>query len=93
MEKAPKTYKDYAPFIRLIVMGISFVATAMTTMFNWNPLPWSDDQVTQGLTVLVTVGISIYNWFKNQPVTSYGKKKEEVAEQHLGTRQEFKGTE
>lgn len=80
----------YAPFIRLIVMGISFVATGLTTIFGWEPLPFTDEQTNQGLMLVLSVGLAIYNWYKNNAVTSYGKAKEEAGKEVVGTRQDFK---
>lgn len=79
----------YAPYIRLIVMFVSFLATTMTTMFGWQPLPFTDEEVNQGITIGVTVALAIYNWFKNQPVTSYGKAKEQAGSEAVGNRKDF----
>lgn len=79
----------YMPVIRLIVMGISFLATFMVTTFGWNPLPFSDDQITEGLTWVISIGLAIYNWFKDQPVTSYGKAKAEAGVKAVGHRKDF----
>lgn len=89
MEEQNNTGK-YAPFIRLIVMGISFVATGLTTMFGWEPLPFTDEQMNQGLMLVLSVGLAIYNWYKNNAVTKYGKAKEQAGKEVVGTRQDFK---
>ena len=84
------TTSTFAPYIRLIVMAISFLATTMTTMFGWNPLPFTDAEMTQGLTIFVSLALAIYNWFKDQPVTKYGKAKEQAGKEVVGDRKGFK---
>lgn len=85
-----QTSTNYAPYIRLIVMAISFLATTMTTMFGWNPLPFTDAEMTQGITIFVSLAIAVYNWFKNQPVTKFGKAKEQAGQEAVGDRKDFK---
>ena len=79
------TTSTFAPYIRLIVMAISFLATTMTTMFGWNPLPFTDAEMTQGLTIFVSLALA-----KNQPVTKYGKAKEQAGKEGVGDRKDFK---
>lgn len=81
---------SYAPIIRLVVMGLSFIATGLTTLFGWSPLPFSDEQINQGLTLAVSIGLAIYNWYKNNAVTPYGKAKEQAGIEAVGTKEEFK---
>lgn len=80
----------YAPFVRLVVMGISFIATGLTTMFGWEPLPFTDEQVNQGLMLTLSVVLAIYNWYKNNAVTKYGKAKEHAGKAKVGNRKDFK---
>lgn len=79
----------YAPYIRLVVMVISLLATGATTMFGWNPFPFTNEEITQWLTMALSIGLAVYNWFKDQPVTTYGKAKVEAGVQAVGTRKEF----
>lgn len=83
----------YAPIIRLIVMGISFVLTGLVTIFGWEPFPFTDTQINEALTMGLSIGLAIYNWYKNNAVTQYGKAKEQAGQQAVGTRQEFKTKE
>lgn len=83
---APKTMA----VVRLITMAISWVSLLLTTQFGWEPLPFSNDQLNIGVTLLFTVATSLWSWYKNNPVTPYGVVKEEEGIQQVGTRQEFK---
>lgn len=39
------------------------------TMLGWNPLPFSDEDVYTGCTLLLTVGASLVAWWHDNPVT------------------------
>ena len=76
--------------VRLVAMVISWVSLLLTSQFGWKPFPFTDEQVTMGITLILTIGTSIWSWYKNNPVTHYGVTKEEKGVAKVGTRQEFK---
>jgi len=39
------------------------------TMLGANPLPWSEEEAYEGLTLLLTVGASLIAWWKNNSFT------------------------
>ena len=39
------------------------------TILGYNPLPWSDEQAYEGFTLLLTVGASLWTWWKNNSFT------------------------
>lgn len=78
--------------VRLVAMAISWISLLLVSQFGWAPLPFSDDQVTQGVFLIFTVGTSLWSWYKNNPVTKYGTEKEDAGIQQVGTRQEFNAT-
>lgn len=39
------------------------------TILGCNPLPWSDEQFYEGFTLLLTVGASLWAWWKNNSFT------------------------
>ena len=39
------------------------------TILGYNPLPWSDEQFYEGFTLLLTVGVSLWAWWKNNSFT------------------------
>ena len=54
--------------IRTIVLAIALINQALTT-FGKNPLPFSEDEIYQLVTLLVTVGASAWAWWKNNSFT------------------------
>lgn len=39
------------------------------TILGYNPMPWSDEQAYEGFTLLLTVGASLWTWWKNNSFT------------------------
>lgn len=39
------------------------------TMLGVNPLPWSEEEAYEGITLLLTVGASLLAWWKNNSFT------------------------
>ena len=39
------------------------------TILGYNPLPWSDEQFYECFTLLLTVGASLWAWWKNNSFT------------------------
>lgn len=54
---------------RTIVLLIALV-NQILTMFGINPIPYSNDEVYIGITSLLTVGASLWTWWKNNSFTS-----------------------
>lgn len=55
---------------RTVVLAIALLNQVLTATGK-NPLPWSDDQVYQGVTLVLTVGASVWAWWKDN---GFGKK-------------------
>ena len=54
--------------IRTILLVIALVNQALTASGK-NPLPFSDETIYELLTILFTVGASVWAWWKNNSVT------------------------
>lgn len=55
--------------IRTVVLLISLL-NQLLTVFGKNPLPFSDTAVYEGVSLLCTVGASLWAWWKNNSFTS-----------------------
>lgn len=82
--------KKYTPLVRLAVMLISMLGYVMTEFFGWEPIPWTNEEIGEGIFLALSVILAIYNWFTNQPVTHYGRQKEEAGKFAVGKRKDFK---
>ena len=69
--------------IRLAVLVILLINQTLT-LFGWNPLPFSEEQIYEGVSSIAVVIVAIYTWWKNNNVT----KEAEKADQYL---KELKG--
>lgn len=62
---------------RTVVLILALVNQVLT-MTGYNPLPWSDEQVYEGITLIVTVAASLVTWWKNNSFSSAAIKADEV---------------
>lgn len=68
---------------RTIVLLIALVNQVLTAC-GWNPLPFSDDKVYEGITLIFTIGTSIWAWWKNNSFTKNAIKADEVMNELKG---------
>lgn len=78
VEKAKFDIKNYVP---LIVMLIGMLGNLLTTQFGFEPLPFSEGQMTEFLTTAIAVFGGIWSWFRNNNVTKIGQQRQAVADQ------------
>lgn len=53
---------------RLIVLLVLLLNQALVTL-GYNPLPFSDEQVYEAVSSVLTVIVAIYTWYKNNDTT------------------------
>ncbi|GAA0434302.1 phage holin [Virgibacillus sp. AGTR] len=58
--------------VRLVVLVILLANQTLITM-GWSPLPFSEDQIFEGVSTVATIGVAVWAWFKDNPVTKKGK--------------------
>ena len=63
-----KTKISKDTIIRTIVLGIALL-NQILTMFEINPLPFSDEEVYTAGTTIVTAVAAIWAWWKNNSIT------------------------
>ena len=54
--------------IRTVILAITLLNNILT-VFSINPLPFSDNQIYEVISVILTVGASIWTWWKNNSFT------------------------
>lgn len=57
--------------VRLVVLVILMANQAMVT-FGFNPLPFSEEQIFEGVSVIATGAMAIYTWWKNNDTSDEG---------------------
>jgi SPP1 family holin len=53
---------------RTVALVIALLNQVLTAL-GYNPLPWSDNEIYEAVTVLATVATSIIAWWKNNSFT------------------------
>ena len=57
---------------RLVVLAILLLNQVLITL-GWNPLPFSEDQIYEAVSSVMTVIIAVWAWWKNAPITKEAK--------------------
>lgn len=58
----------YGTVVRTVMLIIALANQILTVSGN-NPLPWSDEEVYQAITTILTVAASVCSWWKNNSFT------------------------
>ncbi|WP_121605383.1 phage holin [Virgibacillus sp. Bac332] len=66
--------------VRLVVLAI-LLANQTLVVYGWDPLPFTEDQIYQGVSTAATIGVAVWAWFKDNPVTKQGKHNEKFLKQ------------
>jgi SPP1 family holin len=61
---------------RTIVLMVALLNQVLV-MFGVNPLPFSDEEVYAGVTTILTVGATIWAWWKNNSFTKSARNADE----------------
>ena len=54
---------------RTVVLLLALV-NQILTICGWNPLPFSEEETYEGISTLLTVGASLWAWWKNNSFTT-----------------------
>ncbi|RLL45154.1 phage holin [Oceanobacillus piezotolerans] len=72
---------DRGTIIRTIVLMIALI-NQFLVIFGKSPLPIDSALVEQLVSTLFTLIMSLHAWFKNNYLTSKGRKQREILEKH-----------
>lgn len=62
-----------AAITRLAVLVLLLVNQTLVTI-GWEPLPYSEEDIYEGVSSVATVAMAIYTWWKNNSVTEEAKE-------------------
>lgn len=68
---------DINVIARFIALGIVLI-NSILTMFNINPIPFSQEEAYGIVSIILTCGVSIYTAWKNNSVTKEAKMADRV---------------
>lgn len=63
--------------VRTVVLIVALVNQALVISGN-NPLPYSDEEVGQAVSMVITVGASLWAWWKNNSFTQAAIEADEI---------------
>lgn len=69
--------------VRLIVLVILLLNQTLIVL-GYNPLPFSEDQIYEGVSSVATVVMALYTWWKNNNVTKEAQKAQEYLDELKG---------
>lgn len=69
--------------VRTVVLFLLLV-NQLLIMFGANPLPFSEEQLYEGVSAVATVGVTVWAWWKNNSFTQAGQE----ADVYLKSRKE-----
>lgn len=68
---------DISVIARFIALGVVLI-NSILTMFNINPIPFSQEEVYGIVSTIITCGVTIYTAWKNNSVTKEAKMADKV---------------
>jgi len=66
--------------VRLAVLVILLINQSLIVI-GWNPLPYSEEQIYEGVSSVATVAMAIYTWWKNNNVTDEAQQAQEYLDE------------
>lgn len=63
-----KTQVKTETIIRTIVTGVTMI-NMILTVFDINPLPWSEEELYSGLSAIAAAVSAVWSWWKNNSFT------------------------
>lgn len=73
--------------VRLVALVILMLNQALVTL-GYNPLPFSDDQIYEAVSIIAVVVIAIWTWWKNNNITDVALAGQSEIERIKGGRKE-----
>lgn len=78
MANNPKNNKT-SGIVRLVVLLILLGNQALVT-FGYNPLPFSEEQIFEGVSTAATAVAAVWAWWKHSNITKEAQEAQEVLE-------------
>ena len=68
---------ELGTIIRTVVLALALINQVLT-MSGHSPIPISDEQVTEVITLVATIGAAVWSWWKNNSVTQAAIEADQV---------------
>lgn len=70
---------DHGTIVRTVVLFVALLNQSLV-LAGYSPLPFEDQQVENGVTIVLTIGASLWTWWKNQNITREARRKAALLE-------------
>lgn len=78
MTKQPKNNKT-SGIVRLVVLLILLGNQALVS-FGYNPLPFSEEQIYEGVSTVALTASAVYTWYRNNNITKESQEAQKELE-------------
>ena len=68
---------ELGTIIRTVVLALALINQVLT-MSGHSPIPISDEQVTEVITLVATIGAAVWSWWKNNSFTQAAIEADQV---------------
>lgn len=68
---------DTGTIVRTVVLFVALLNQSLV-LAGYSPLPFEDQDVENGVTIVLTVGASIWTWWRNNAITRQARRNEEL---------------
>ena len=66
-----------AAIVRLIVLVVLVVNQALVTI-GWNPLPFSEEEIFEGVSSVATAVVAVWTWYRNNNITDEAEETDKI---------------
>jgi SPP1 family holin len=72
---------DKMMIIRTVVLFVALVNQALV-LAGFSPLPFTDEQVENGLTIVFTIAASLWAWWKDNDITRKARERKQFLKEN-----------
>ena len=68
---------------RLVVLAVLLVNQTLITL-GWSPLPFSEEEIFEGVSAVATAVVAIYTWYRNNNVSKEAQEAQKILDAKKG---------
>ena len=68
---------------RLVVLAVLLVNQTLITL-GWSPLPFSEEEIYEGVSAAATALMAIYTWYRNNNVSKEAQEAQKILDAKKG---------
>lgn len=76
--------------VNLVVLAILLLNQTLI-IFGWNPLPFSEEQIFEGVSAVATAVVALYTYYKNNNLSKEAQEAQKVLDELKQAKRNEKG--